>query len=141
MKISAEVENRAGEYKVRLNTGGRERSIELPPKPDGQGCGVNGGELLFLALATCYCNDLYREAAKRKVMIESVAVQVSGEFGGEGEPANGIRYAASVVARAPKAEIEALLRHTDSVAEIHNTVRRGAPVVLSECVAREAEGW
>ena len=33
-------------------------------KSPGRGSAVNGGEFLVLALATCYCNDLYREAER-----------------------------------------------------------------------------
>lgn len=95
-------------------------------------------ELLFLALATCYCNDLYREASKRNISIEQVQVEVSGEFGGEGEGAHNISYSASVVADAPKAQILDLMRHTDNVAEIHNTLRVSSPVVLAHCEARES---
>lgn len=29
------------------------------------------------------------------------------------------------------------MRHTDTVAEIHNTLRQSSPVVLSECEVRE----
>jgi uncharacterized OsmC-like protein len=53
---------------------------------------VNGGELLFLALATCHCNDIYREAAKRGIQIDEVDVTVEGEFGAEGECAKQIVY-------------------------------------------------
>jgi uncharacterized OsmC-like protein len=35
---------------------------------------------LFLALATCYCNDIYREAAKRNIKVDSVEVEVEGTF-------------------------------------------------------------
>jgi uncharacterized OsmC-like protein len=51
--------------------------------------------LLFLALATCFCNDIYREAAKR-LKVQSVEVIVSGEFGGEGEPGSNIEYKAKI---------------------------------------------
>jgi uncharacterized OsmC-like protein len=109
----------------------------IAPKAEGLGSSANGGELLFLALATCYCNDIYREARKRGIEVEHVQVEVTGEFGAEGEGAREIRYRASVDAKAPREGILELMRHTDSVAEIHNTVRRSAPVVLSECEARE----
>jgi uncharacterized OsmC-like protein len=66
------------------------------------GSSANGDELLFLALATCYCNDIYREARKRGIEVERVQVEVTGEFGGEGEPAREIRYNASVDAKAPR---------------------------------------
>jgi uncharacterized OsmC-like protein len=58
---------------------------------------LNGGELLFLALATCYCNDVYREAAKRGIQVDGVEVTVSGDFEAEGSPAQRVRYRAAIV--------------------------------------------
>ncbi|HEX5830948.1 MAG TPA: OsmC family protein [Gemmatimonadaceae bacterium] len=102
----------------------------MPAKPDGGGSGINGGELLCLALATCYCNDLYREAARRGLRLTGVEVDVVSEFGAAGEPARRIAYSAHVHSDAPAAEIEALLQHTDRVAEVHNTLRAGIAVEL-----------
>jgi organic hydroperoxide reductase OsmC/OhrA len=133
MEISARVLNRRGSYEVVVGTGGREQALSVAPKQDGFGSSVNGGELLFLALATCYCNDLYREAKKRGIELRSVGVQVTGEFGGEGEAARNVRYSASVSGNAPEADLLALMRHTDSVAEIQNTLRSSTKVVLAEC--------
>jgi uncharacterized OsmC-like protein len=139
MNISARIANRTGENMVRVTTAGRERSLVLPPKEDGSGSSVNGGELLFLALATCYCNDLYREARKRGIELESVEVEVEGQFGGEGEPARDITYRAQVLANASEEDIEELMRHTDAVAEIHNTLRRASSVTLVTCKGRESQ--
>lgn len=138
MEISARVINKCGEHEVLLSTGGREQSLQVPPKQEGFGSSVNGGELLFLALATCYCNDLYREAKKRGIELLSVEVQVRGEFGAEGAPARNIRYIAYVSGSAPESELLALMRHTDSVAEIQNTLRHPAEVVLTECKVRDS---
>jgi organic hydroperoxide reductase OsmC/OhrA len=63
MKISARLENSEAQHYVRVTTNDSSHSITIPPKPSGFGSSANGGELLFLALATCYCNDIYREAA------------------------------------------------------------------------------
>jgi organic hydroperoxide reductase OsmC/OhrA len=137
MQITARVSNEYGRHSVELQTGERQHSLTIPPRPDGFGSSANGGELLFLALATCYCNDIYREAKKRGIEVKRVQVEVTGEFGGEGEPARSIRYKASVDAQAALEVIRDLMRHTDSVAEIHNTLRSSVPVELSECEARE----
>jgi hypothetical protein len=64
-------------------------------------------------------------------------VEVSGEFGGEGEAARKVSYQAEVAAKASREAILDLMRHTDSVAEIQNTLRQGMPVVLTQCEARE----
>jgi organic hydroperoxide reductase OsmC/OhrA len=131
MRIVAKVANSPNHHSVDLATDGAPHPITIAPKPSGAGSSVNGGELLFLALATCYCNDLYREAAARSITIHAVEVEVSGEFGGRGEPATGITYRATVRAEASEADLAALLAETDRVAEIQNTVRRGCPIVFT----------
>ena len=76
MKISARVQNSKGRHEVNLRTGDNSQSVTIPPKESGFGSSANGGELLFLALATCYCNDIYREAGKRGMKVERVEVNV-----------------------------------------------------------------
>jgi len=135
MKISAQIQNSFGEHQVTLTTDGNAHSIAIPPKPTGFGSSANGGELLLLALATCYCNDIYREAAKRGIKVEQVEVEVEGQFGAEGEPAKNITYHAKVAACATEAEIQDLMRHTDTVAEIQNTLRLQTPITLDHIEA------
>ena len=43
--------------------------------------------MLCLAMATCYGNDIYREAAKRGIEVIGVEVQSNAEFDAEGGPA------------------------------------------------------
>jgi uncharacterized OsmC-like protein len=132
LKITAQLKNRPGYHAVTLTTGNYSHSISVAPKSVGQGSNTNGGELLFLALATCYCNDLYREAAKRGIPIDQVEVEVTGEFRAEGEPGRDITYNAKVSSTASEDLIQDLMRHTDSIAEVHNTLRSGAPVRLQK---------
>ena len=129
MKFSAGVQNDPNDHEVTLKVEDKEQSLLIAPKQTG-GSSVSGGELLFLALATCYCNDLYREAAKRDIKVESVEVEVTGDFEAKGKPASNIVYRAKVNANASEEEIRELLRHTDTVAEIQNTLRVGTPVKL-----------
>ncbi|GAB2966510.1 hypothetical protein GCM10027048_41230 [Hymenobacter coalescens] len=131
MTISATIQSTADQLHTSVQTNGAAQVLPLPPKPTGAGSAVNGGELLLLALATCFGNDLYREAALRGLVLTSVTVECHGTFGGPGEPGTDFRYTARVEADAPAAEIEALIRHTDRVAEVHNTLRRGLAVTLS----------
>jgi organic hydroperoxide reductase OsmC/OhrA len=131
MNISATVQNSEGQHHVTLRTNDNVHSLNIPPKQTGFGSSANGGELLFLALATCYCNDIYREATKRGIKVAQVEVEVAGEFGGEGEPAKNVSYRARVAAQASEAEIRELMSHTDRVAEIQNTLRAETPVILS----------
>lgn len=105
-------------------------NITIPSKSAGGGSSINGGELLFAALATCFCNDLYREAAKRNITVREVQVEVTGSFGNPGEPARDISYHVHVSADASQAAIDDLILETDSLAEIHNTLRAGCTVKL-----------
>ncbi len=128
MLIAASVKNAAGSHAVSVTTNGSTQALDVPPKAAG-GSAVNGGEFLMLALATCYCNDLYREAARLGIAVEAVEVEASAEFNGIGLAAANVRYRASVKSAEPKARIEQLLRETDAVAEVHNTVR--APIAVA----------
>jgi uncharacterized OsmC-like protein len=130
MKISARLRNSAGNHQVSLQTGEKAHSIQIPPKSSGGGSSVNGGELLCLALATCYCNDIYREAAKRNIRVDKIEVEVEGDFGAEGEPARSFAYHVKVTAHASEEEIGDLIQYTDHVAEIQNTLRAAVPVSL-----------
>lgn len=138
MKIVAHVWNGEGKNDVTLRTDGHEHSLSVPPKPTGFGSSANGGELLFLALATCYCNDIYREAAQRKIKVLSVEVSVEGDFGAAGEPARNVTYSAKVRAQAEEEAIKDLMKHTDTVAEIQNTLRTSTPVTFRQMEARSA---
>jgi len=86
----------------------------------------------MLALATCYCNDLYREAARLNLDVQSVEVEATADFDGVGVAATNIRYHAVVTSSASPEAIARLLQETDAVAEVHNTLRAGAQVRLVE---------
>ncbi len=130
MIISATVRNTPSTHGVEVSTSGNTQALAVAAKSGGRGSAVNGGEFLMLALATCYCNDLFREAARLGIAIESVEVEASADFPGIGLAATNIRYHARVHSPAPAAQIERLLRETDAVAEVHNTLRAGVPVTL-----------
>jgi uncharacterized OsmC-like protein len=132
MKIIARVHNTEDNHQITLDTNGNTRTLAIAPKTTGFGSSVNGGELLFLALATCYCNDIYREAAKHEIRVQSVEVDVDGEFGAEGEPARNVTYRAKVTAAASEEAVRELMRQTDGMAEIQNTLRLGTPVTLRQ---------
>jgi uncharacterized OsmC-like protein len=138
-KIQARIKNYRDGHEVSLHTNDQLLSLEIPSKAGGYGSRASGGELLFLALATCYCNDIYREAARRGIQVKRVEVVVSGDFEQEGGPASNVSYRARVKADASPEAILDLMRHTDTVAEIQNTLRALTPVALSECEVIEGE--
>jgi uncharacterized OsmC-like protein len=130
MEISATVTNSTCAHAATVRTGAVTQSLAVRPKATGLGSSVNGGEFLMLALATCYCNDLYREASRLRIPIEGAEVEATAEFPGVGLAATNIRYRAVVKSSASAEAIAQLLRETDAVAEVHNTVRAGVPVEL-----------
>jgi organic hydroperoxide reductase OsmC/OhrA len=130
MEISATVKNAENRHEVTVRTETASQLLAIPAKCTGKGSAVNGGELLMLALATCYCNDLYREAARLNIPIDGVEVEASAEFPGVGLAATNISYRARVSSPADVSTVADLLRQTDAVAEVHNTIRTGAAVEL-----------
>lgn len=128
MRITASVRNTAGDHRVSVSTAGAAQDLSIGAKATGRGSSVNGGEFLMLALATCYCNDIFREASRLGIPVDAVEVEARADFEGVGLAATNIVYRARVESPAPKADIEELLRQTDAVAEVQSTVRAGAEV-------------
>jgi uncharacterized OsmC-like protein len=129
MKFSASLKNNPGHHQILLKVGDREQTLPIAPRPTG-GSSVTGGELLFLALATCFCNDIYREGAKRGITVNHVEVEVSGDFEAERQPASNLVYRVKVDADTSEESLQELIRYVDSSAEIQNTLRVGTPVTL-----------
>ena len=109
--------------------------IDRGPDDGGQGMGFNGGQLLLLALGSCYANDVFREADKRGMTVIGVRVVVQCEWGGEPARAQNIRYSTRVEADATDDEIIELIRHVDEIAEVHNTLRAGGAIELVDAEA------
>ena len=128
MEISAQVRSGPGGHEVRVSTGSSSQTLVIPAKAAGRGSAVNGGEFLALALATCYCNDLYREAERLGVPVTGCEVAAAARFDGIGAGAASIRYSVRVDSPAPPARIEQVLAETDRLAEVHNTLRAGCAV-------------
>jgi len=132
MHISATIRTTGTTHSAAVSTGGSVQTISIAAKADGRGSAVNGGELLMLALATCYGNDLYREAARLGIALRGVEVVAEADFEGIGLAAVNIRYRARVDSSASIEDIQRLARETDAGAEIHHTIGAGLPVVFEE---------
>lgn len=120
-------------------TGPRTLTIDRPEQAGGMGLGFNGGELLLLAIGGCYCNDIFREAGKRGMVIKSVQVDVQADWGGDPVRAQHVTFSPRIEAEASEAAILALIEQTDRVAEIPNSLRLGTPVMLAEAQAISVE--
>lgn len=108
--------------------------IDRPVEARGGGRGFNGGQLLHLAVAGCISNDMFREAAQRGITLRRVVVTVDGDFAGEPAVSIGITYRVQLDGDAPDADLEALVRHVDSIAEIPNSLRYGTNVELRAAI-------
>ncbi|HEX4299250.1 MAG TPA: OsmC family protein [Gammaproteobacteria bacterium] len=129
MRIEASVENWNQHHAAVVATNSIAREVAVPPSGSGTGSSVNGSELLCLAVATSYCNDIYREGRARGIDVLRVNVDVQAEFHGTGEPLDSITYRARVAAKGGDEQaIRELMLHTDQVAEIQSTLRQGMEV-------------
>lgn len=127
MKISAQVKSSPKTFQAIVNTNDISKKMDIAQKPNG-GAAINGGELLSLALATCFCNDLYREAKKRNIELYKVEVEASAEYKQEGHAGDNFCYRVTVEGNASDEDLNDLIEHTDKVAEIHNTLRVGRSI-------------
>ena len=76
---------------------------DRPAAAGGGGLGFNGGQLLYLSIAACISNDLYREAAARGIRLADVAVSVDGDFPARGAPSTPIEVSLTVEGMATEA--------------------------------------
>ncbi|HET8825934.1 MAG TPA: OsmC family protein [Terriglobales bacterium] len=118
------------------SAGTRTVTIDRTKEAGGMGLGFNGGELLLLAIGGCYSNDVFREAGKRGINVRSVQVTVFADWGGDPVRAQNLNYSVKVEADAPQEAIRELIRHTDQVAEIPNSLRYGTEVKLVDASAK-----
>lgn len=132
MEYTASVRSASGGHTVAVAAGGTGRTLDVPARDGLPGSAVSGGELLLLALATCFANDLYREAVPRGVAVDSVEVQATGWFDAPGSRARDVAYRVVVASTAPDAQVRELVAHVDAIAEVHGSLREGTAVALDD---------
>jgi organic hydroperoxide reductase OsmC/OhrA len=104
--------------------------VDRPADAGGGGLGFNGGQLLYLAVAGCISNDLFREAQAAGINVHRVQVTVRGDFAGDPAVSTDVSYDVYVEGDAPVQRLRALVDHVDAIAEIPNSLRRGTAVRL-----------
>ncbi len=93
--------------------------------------GFNGGQLLYLAVAGCISNDLFREARAEGIELSHVRVKVRGEFAGDPAVSNEIEYDVEIDGDASADRLRSLVEKVDRIAEIPNSLRGGTQVRLA----------
>jgi putative redox protein len=108
------------------------RVVDRPVEAGGGGKGFNGGQLLYLAVAGCISNDLFREAPALGVKLESVRISVDGDFAGDPAVSGPIRYHVDVTSGSDPDRVRELVELVDRIAEIPNSLRQGTQVALGK---------
>ena len=125
----------APQYEVVVSAGSLRpaagQGVPMPHRWTDEGVVVQadftGAHLYHLAAAGCVLNDVYREAAKRNITIHRVQVDVSAEFGAEGEPARSITYSAEIEGDASDDEIKQTYRRLVRENHPDSLMARGVP--------------
>jgi organic hydroperoxide reductase OsmC/OhrA len=112
-------------------SGGTTLVVDRPRGAGGRGLGFNGGQLLNLAVAGCVSNDLFREAARRGLVLTRVAVRVRSDYVGDPAVSTPIEVDVELAGDADEATLRELVAHVDAIAEIPNSLRHGTEVRLT----------
>ena len=131
MRTEVETRNLDGRVTALGTAGQFTLVVDRPAEGGGGGLGFNGGQLLYLAVAGCISNDLFREARADGIELSSVTVKVGGDFVGEPAVSDEILYEVEVAGDAPEERLQALVDRVDEIAEIPNSLRQGTQVRLA----------
>jgi hypothetical protein len=93
---------------------------------------LSGGHVIHLAVAVCVFNDLRKEAERRGIRLESVAVSADGGFSDGGTRSTGISYEIELVGDGSDEELRQLAAHVEQVAEVPSILRQGMTVRLAD---------
>lgn len=135
-------------YRVRLQTvnggptavgaaGSHALVVDRPASAGGGGLGFNGGQLLYLSIAACISNDLYREASVVGIVVTDVVVEVDGDFPEPGSASTPIAVEVDLAGDASEERLRALLDRVLEMAEIPRSLRGTTSI---EIVARRVTG-
>ncbi len=123
-----------------VSAGSLSTITDRPATAGGRGLGFNGGQLLYAAIAGCYSNDLYREAATLGIRLARVSVSVDGDFPRRGEPSTRVSVDLEVEGDSSEGALRELVELVDRIAEIPNSIRGTTPVELRNVRLTGAEG-
>jgi uncharacterized OsmC-like protein len=137
--FEVEVRTIAGEPAAIGNAGPDTLVVDRPADAGGRGVGFNGGQLLYLAIAGCVSNDLFREARAAGIRLDRVRVVVRGDFAGDPPVSSDVEYEVELDGDASRGRLEALVQQVDEIAEIPNSLRRGTGVRIGSVLVNAPE--
>jgi uncharacterized OsmC-like protein len=135
--FDVEIRNVSGEPAAIGSAGPYTVVMDRPVDGGGRGVGFNGGQLLYLAIAGCISNDLFRESRAAGIRLEDVRVVVRGDFSGEPAVSTPIEYDVELSGDASAQQLRELAARVDEIAEIPNSLRRGTAVTLAAVQATD----
>jgi putative redox protein len=130
MSIEVETRNVGGAPTAIGSAGPYTLVVDRPRDGGGGGLGFNGGQLLYLSVAGCVSNDLFREARAMGIALHRVRVAVRGDFSGDPAVSSEITYEVEIDGDASEEHLRQLVERVDRIAEIPNSLRRGTEVRL-----------
>jgi uncharacterized OsmC-like protein len=130
MPLAVETRNVAGQVTALGSAGQFTLVVDRPAEAGGGGRGFSGGQLMYLAIAGCISNDLFREALGRGITLDQVVVRVDGDFVGDPAVSTEVSYEVELNGDADDEALRDLIDHVDRIAEIPNSLRSGTPVRL-----------
>lgn len=99
-------------------------------KAGGMGLGFNGAQMIALSIGGCFCNDLRYMAEELEVTLDTIEVDVDVELDGSPIMITSATMNVQVTSATPNIDLVALIRRTESVSAVTNSVRRGFPVAV-----------
>jgi len=111
-------------------------TVDRPAAAGGGGLGFNGGQLLYLSIAACWSNDLYREAATMGIELDGVEISVEGAFEGRGSASGPIMVDVLIHTSETEERVRELISEVERVAEIPRSIVEATPIeVRAEVIA------
>lgn len=139
MRITVEFEPLGGTAAMVGRAGGHAVIADRPPgRARGKGRGLNGAELLALALGGCFANDLHYAADALGTRVEDAAVRVTLRLSGQPLLVTGaVLHVRCRVAKGGDAA--AVMARAQAVCTVANSLRPAFPVAFLDWDAPDPE--
>jgi len=111
---------------------GRSLAIDRCMNGGRSGEGATYGELLCLAVAGGYADELLQEAERCGIRIDRLHISVEAEAENGGRKAGNLAISVRVETNADEHVIMDLIEHTDRVSEVLKSLRLGTSVRLAD---------